>query len=79
MTAQELYAKLQATKHYLNTEVVRNKTNGASLLTFREIDKRLDMIHEAERIGVRNLGEHQTRKLTRMIGELENRANIALN
>lgn len=79
MTAQELYAKLMATKHFLNTEVVRNKTQGQGLLTFREIDTRMDMIHEAERIGVRNLGEHQNRKLTRMIRDLESRANVSLN
>ena len=72
MTAQELHAKIQSTKSFLNREIVRNKTNsGENTLTFREIGVRMDMLHEAERIGVRNLGERQNRKLTRMILELE--------
>ncbi|MEZ4826918.1 MAG: hypothetical protein R3C61_11645 [Bacteroidia bacterium] len=44
-----------------------------------ELGTRLDMIHEAERIGVRNLGERENRKLTRMISQLEEMHNISLN
>ncbi|WNJ20885.1 hypothetical protein [Pontibacter sp. G13] len=72
MTAQELHAKLQATKSFLNKEVVRNKVASEnSVLNFREIGVRLDMIHEAERTGVRNLGERENRKLQRMLNEVE--------
>ncbi|RMG54309.1 MAG: hypothetical protein D6722_29180 [Bacteroidetes bacterium] len=80
MTAQELHAKVQATKRFLNREIVRQKTSGGDgLLTFREIGDRLDMIHEAERIGVRNLDERKNRKLARMIRELEKSRNVSLN
>lgn len=80
MTAQELHAKIQATKSFLNREIVRNKTNsGFNLLTFREIGVRMDMIHEAERVGVRNLGERQNRKLTKMISDLEKRVDTSMN
>ncbi|MEM7369083.1 MAG: hypothetical protein AAF587_10830 [Bacteroidota bacterium] len=80
MTAQELHAKIQATKSFLNREIVRNKTNsGFNLLTFREIGVRMDMIHEAERVGVRNLGERQNRKLTKMISDLEQRTKNSMN
>lgn len=80
MTAQELHAKILATKSFLNREIVRNKTqHGVSVLSFREIGVRMDMIHEAERVGVRNLGERQNRKLTKMISDLEERVEISLN
>ena len=80
MTPQELHAKIQATKSYLNKEIVRKKTqDDSSMFTFREIGVRMDMIHEAERVGVRNLGERQNRKLTRMITELERMTSISLN
>lgn len=49
------------------------------MLSFREIGVRMDMIHEAERVGVRNLGESQSRKLTRMIAQLEDQLGISLN
>ncbi|MEM7512577.1 MAG: hypothetical protein AAF388_16705 [Bacteroidota bacterium] len=48
-------------------------------LSFREIGVRMDMIHEAERVGVRNLGESQNRKLTKMIEEVEKIKDISLN
>ena len=80
MTSQELHAKILATKSFLNKEIVKNRINAEeSLLSFREIGVRLDMIHEAERVGVRNLGEQQNRKLTRMINQLEELGNISLN
>jgi hypothetical protein len=80
MTAQDLHAKLQITKSFLNREVVRNKTNPEQRrMSFREIGVRLDMIHEAERKGVRNLGERENRKLTRMIDQLEELNDVVLS
>ena len=53
MTSHELHSKVQLTKSFLNRESVRNKLNSPdSVLSFREIGIRMDMIHEAERIGV---------------------------
>lgn len=80
MSSQELHAKILATKSFLNRELVRNRKQGTeSTLNFREIGVRMDMIHEAERVGVRNLGETQSRKLTRMIDQLENQIGVSLN
>ena len=81
MSAQELHAKIQATKSFLNQEMVKNKlhTKRDGTMSFREIGTRLDMIHEAERVGVRNLGERQNRKLTRMINQLEEMQKVSLN
>lgn len=80
MSSQELHAKILATKSFLNRELVRNRKQGAeTILNFREIGVRMDMIHEAERVGVRNLGETQSRKLTRMIDQLENQIGVSLN
>ncbi len=80
MSSQELHAKILATKSFLNRELVRNRKQGTeTILNFREIGVRMDMIHEAERVGVRNLGETQSRKLTRMIDQLENQIGVSLN
>lgn len=80
MSSQELHAKILATKSFLNRELVRNRTQGTeTILNFREIGVRMDMIHEAERVGVRNLGEIQSRKLTRMIDQLETQIGVSLN
>jgi hypothetical protein len=80
MTAQDLHAKIQATKRFLQKEIIRNKLiDQEPLLSFREIRVRMDMLHEAERVGVRNLGERQNRKLTRMIVDLEERKGMSLN
>lgn len=80
MSSQELHAKILATKSFLNRELVRNRTQGTeTILNFREIGVRMDMIHEAERVGVRNLGEIQSRKLTRMIDQLESQIGISIN
>ena len=74
MTSTDLQARIQATKSLLQREIVRNKIDPTnSTLSFREIGVRLDMIHEAERVGVRNLGEYQDRKLRRMMSELESK------
>ncbi|MEM6766610.1 MAG: hypothetical protein AAF824_01450 [Bacteroidota bacterium] len=80
MTAKELQVKIQDTKSFLNREIVRIRTNMPnSSLSFREIGVKMDMIHEAERVGVRNLGESQNRKLTKMIEEVEKMKSISLN
>ncbi|MEL7530662.1 MAG: hypothetical protein AAFN10_05110 [Bacteroidota bacterium] len=79
MTSQELHSKLQVTKSFLNREIVRNKTNQTSVLSFREIGNKLDMIHEAERVGIRNLGEYQSRKLSRMIAQVEQLKDVNMN
>ncbi len=80
MSSQDLHAKILATKSFLNRELVRNRNQGdTTVLNFREIGVRMDMIHEAERVGVRNLGETQSRKLTRMIAQLEDQIGISLN
>ncbi len=79
MNTQELTAKVLATKQFLDKEIVRNKRGESTFLNFREIGDRMDMIHEAERVGVRNLGERQNRKLTRMIRQLEDMTNVSTN
>jgi len=80
MTAQDLHAKLLASKRFLQKELINNKlANGSRVLDFRQIGMRMDMIHEAERVGVRNLGERQSRKLTKMISELEELGGTSLN
>ncbi len=72
MTINELHSKILTAKRFLNAERVRLKTNtGVTNLALREINDRMDMIHEVERIGYRNLNDRETRKITRMLAILE--------
>lgn len=72
MTVNELHSRIVAAKKFLNDEVVKIRTaQGISSYSFREVGDRLDMIHEVERIGVRNLNERETRKISRMIEGLD--------
>lgn len=70
MNINELHSQILTAKTYLTRELVKLKTNNNSEFNFREITDRLDMIHEAERIGYRNLNENKLRKITKMIGRL---------
>jgi len=73
MSLNDLYAKVIAAKSFLNEEIVRIRTNKntISTLSYREIGDRMDMIHEVERVGVRNLDEREKRKISRLITQLE--------
>ncbi|MCB9236092.1 MAG: hypothetical protein H6581_30875 [Bacteroidia bacterium] len=66
----DLHTQILSAKTFLTRELVKIKTQVDSPYNFREINDRLDMIHEAERIGYRNLSDSKLRKITRMIGEL---------
>ena len=72
MTVNELHTKIVAAKRFLNSEVVKIRTTEEpSMLGFREIGDRLDLIHEVERIGIRNLGERDNRRIVRMLTDLD--------
>ena len=70
MNTNDLHTQILTAKTYLTREMVKLKTNHSSEYNFREITDRLDMIHEAERIGYRNLNENKLRKISKMIGRL---------
>lgn len=72
MTFEELHEKISAAKRFLNLEIVKIRTSGTSdLMDFREIGEKLDMIHEAERIGIRNLPDVKIRKISRLLQQLD--------
>lgn len=72
MSINELHTRILGAKKFLNQELVKLKTQtGETNMGFREINDRLDMIHEVERIGYRNLSEHENRKIQRMLKMLE--------
>lgn len=71
MTHTDLQSQIVAAKKHLNSEMVRLKTTGeGSVVSFRMLGDHLDLIHEVERIGVRNLNERENRKVTRMLTRL---------
>lgn len=72
MVNNDLHVKILGAKNYLNAELVKIKTdNEYKSLGYREINDRLDMIHEVERIGYRNLNEREMRKINRMLEILD--------
>ncbi len=73
MTINDLHSKVIAAKSFLNREIVRIRTNKSpvSALSYRELGDRMDLIHEVERVGVRNLDEREKRRITRLIAQLE--------
>ena len=73
MTVNELHEKVLAAKHFLNSEIVRIRTNKdtVSALSYREIGDRMDLIHEVERVGIRNLNDRETRRIKRLVSQLE--------
>ena len=80
MNHHELHSRLQFTKDFLNKELVKNKLDpSSSVLSFREIDKKMDIIHEAERRGLRHLDDMGNRKLEKLVSEIESLRSVALN
>ena len=72
MQNNDLHTKVLVAKKFLNTELVRLKTAGnAAPIHYREINDRLDLLHEVERIGYRNLSERDLRKLNKMLLALD--------
>ncbi|MBK9454020.1 MAG: hypothetical protein IPN95_32415 [Bacteroidetes bacterium] len=73
MSLNDLHSKIVAAKNFLNSEMVRLRTNNdtVSAMGYRELGDRLDMIHEIERIGIRNLGDRDMRRISRLIGQLD--------
>lgn len=69
---QELQVKVRETKLFLNKEMqkFRLKSNTA-LMSQSEIHRRMDMIHEAERVGIRHLDESNHRKLSKLVAEID--------
>lgn len=73
MTINELHTKIVAAKNFLNSEMVKIRTSGETVSTFglRELGDRLDMIHEVERRGIRNLDERDLRRISRLVVQIE--------
>lgn len=73
MMINDLQFKIAAAKHFLNSEMVKIRTNGETVSAFdlRELGNRLDMIHEVERRGIRNLDEREIRKISRLMVQIE--------
>lgn len=73
MTLSDLGLKISVTKNFLNSEMLRLRTNQDTLsaLGYRELLDKLDIIIEIERIGIRNLGDRDLRRITRLIGQFE--------
>ena len=72
MIQTDLHTRILTAKKLLNAKLVRLKTSSDSTpVSYRELNERLDLIHEVERIGLRNLTDRDLRKLNRMLALVE--------
>ncbi|MFM2375845.1 MAG: hypothetical protein RLZZ165_942 [Bacteroidota bacterium] len=73
MTVDDLHSKIIAAKNFLNSEMVRLRTNNETIsaMGYRELGDRLDLIHEIERTGIRMLDDRALRRISRLLDQLE--------
>lgn len=72
MVNTDLHTRILTAKKLLNEKLVKLKTSSDSTpISYRELNERLDLIHEVERIGLRNLSDRDLRKLNRMLAMVE--------
>jgi hypothetical protein len=83
MAAQvkELELRLKAVKLFVNSEVTNRKLRRSSLtqLPSQELAYIQDSIHEAERIGLRNLDDMKSIKIQRVLTNVEALMNLPAN
>lgn len=64
-------ARITQVKQFLHQEIRLNKTGATPTLNLREIGYHLDTLHEIERVGLRNLNDMQSLRLTRVLDAVE--------
>jgi hypothetical protein len=78
---KELEVRLKAVKLFVNSEVTNRKLRRSSLtqLPSQELAYIQDSIHEAERIGLRNLDDMKSIKIQRVLTNVEALMNLPAN
>jgi hypothetical protein len=75
-----LETRIRAAKQFLNTEATQVRLgNATSSLDLQEIGYQMDVIHEIEQTGLRNISEVQEIKLNRVLGKLESVMQIKIS
>lgn len=74
-----LEEKVKIVKKTLEMELNNIKRNLPHTLTYEELGNHMDVIHECERKGIRNLNELETIKIYRIINTISNKLNLSLN
>lgn len=75
----ELADRISSAKRYVNSEINRVKSTAADNYKLHELGLQLDQIHEAERIGVRNLQEREFARIRRVLTSIEARMALSSN
>jgi len=72
MSFATLETRISTVKHFLNSEVRKNKTNhNIAIMSLREIGYHMDVIHEIERVGLRHLSDFEELRLRRVLDTIE--------
>ena len=76
----ELETRISHAKHFLNSEMTHVRVNRVSnKVKINEIGLSLDTLHEAERIGIRNLNEVEYSRVSRVLTSIEARMALSGN
>ncbi len=71
ITPKELYNKIQEAKYVISQQINHLRAEGGDLDMLDELNYQLEVLHEMERIGVRNLTEVQVIRAARIIEKVE--------
>ncbi len=71
ITPKELYNKIQEAKYVLSQQINHLRAEGGDLDLMDDLRYKMEVLHEMERIGVRNLNEVQFIRAMRIIRKLE--------
>jgi len=63
--------RISQVKQFLHQEIRLNKTGAVPTLNLREIGYHMDTLHEIERVGLRNLNDVQSLRLSRVLEAVE--------
>lgn len=74
-----LEEKAKIAKRTLEVELNNIKRNLPHKMTFEELGNHLDILHEIERKGFRNLTDVEAIKLTRIFNSISSKLNLSLN
>ncbi len=74
-----LEEKVKIAKRTLEMELNNIKRNLPHSMSYEELGNHMDIIHECERKGIRNLSELETIKIYRIINSINSKLNLSLN
>ena len=74
-----LLERIERAKYFLAREMNQIKASGGELYRLDELNYYMEVLYEAERIGVRNLNEMERIRVGRVLEQIEQRMASSMN